>query len=62
MNAYVWLIGIVLAFLFTAGIQAAVYVSLGVVTFALVFAGLTAPIWITYYLAKAVHAWTNKKQ
>lgn len=61
MNVYVWLVGIVLAFLFAAGVQAALFVLFGVIAFALIFAGLTAPIWITYYIAKAVHTWTSKK-
>lgn len=61
MSVYTWFIGVLLAFLVCAGLQATIYVALGVVAFALVFAGLTAPIWITYYIAKAVHECTKKR-
>lgn len=62
MNAYILLVGVSLAFLFTVGIEAALIVLLGIMGFALIFACMTAPIWITYYIAKAIHEWTNTKR
>lgn len=61
MSTFGWIM--VLCLLFGLGwINMAISLAGAALILFCIAATLTAPIWITYYIAKAVHEWTNTKR